>query len=164
MDLDLSKLKETRTVGGYDLNNLLNSKTFFAEKDKSPRLSFRLHDIVMINDSEILKIKLSNGIVVRMMKFKNAESFPCATFDLVNEETKEIISKSDKVFVGGLGIADLFFKKHWITQWEVPIMIKLCRGFVLGDKEIFRILITDYNLKISKDADWYLRNELGLKI
>lgn len=42
--------------------------------------------------------------------------------------TEEIILKTNTEYVGGLGIADIFLRLGYITQWGFPVLIKLLRG------------------------------------
>lgn len=141
---------------GFDLNNL------FSNKKKNISLSFKIKDIDDSNDMEVLKLEFFNDLVVRIMKFNNNEGKASATFDIVDDEKKEILIKTNKIFVGGLGIAELFYKLNYITQWEIPIIIRLCRGFVFGDLDSIKDLIENYYLKISKQNEWKLKDKLGL--
>lgn len=166
--IDKRFLPQTQKVGGYDISDLLGSDVFMSPKIRTPKLSFEIKDIININGSEILKITMtkfgSGTLTVRVMKYRNDDGKPAATFDVVDEEKKEIIIKADKEYIGGLGMEKFFFQYGMINQWEIPIFLKLCRGFVLGDQEIFRILVQEYNLKFSKDAEWNLKNRLGIPL
>lgn len=154
MKNDTSK---TNSIIGFDLNNLLSNKN-----KKTPKLSFIIKDIEEHIESEILKLLFFNNYVVRIMKFNDREGKACATFDIVDEEKKVILIKTEKIFVGGLGIAEIFYKMNYITQWEIPIMIMLCRGFVFGDVDTIQNLMKNYYLKISKENEWKLKDKLGL--
>jgi len=147
------KLKNKNIIG-FDLNNLFDNK-------KTPSLSFIIKDIEVLDNNEILKLLFFNGLVVRIMKFKKHNNKACATFDIVDDEKKVILLKTDKVFIGGLGIAEIFYKMNYITQWEIPIMIMLCRGFVFGDVDVIKNLIKNYYLKISKENEWRLKDKIG---
>jgi hypothetical protein len=170
MEQDKSNIfspKDNR-VGGADLFNLLSSNNFMSSKNKVVNLSFEIKDIVIIEDSEILKLTLTkygNGrLVVRIMKYLDDQDRPSATFDIIDEENKTIVLSSDQDYVGGLGIEKYFHKIGIITQWEIPIFTKLCRGFVLGDHEVFQLLVKDYYLKFSKESERYLKNRLGIPL
>ena len=75
------------------------------------------------------------------MKYENEKEQPVAIFDIVHEGKKIIIAKIDEEFIRGIGIAEFFYKLNMITQWEIPILTKLCIGFVHGDPDIFKLLI-----------------------
>lgn len=158
------KFLTNQKVGGYGIANLLNNNTFITKKNHIVNLSFKLKNLIVYEDTEIMLLEFFNGIIVRVMKYDNDDSQPVATFDLVNDETKEILMKADKEYIGGLGIADIFFRMKYITQWEIPVLTKLCRGFVLGDVDVIKLLIKDYHLRISKESEWYLKNTLGLDL
>ena len=66
------------------------------------------------------------------MKYTNDNAQSVAVFDLVDDNKKEIILKTNTEYVGGLGIADIFLRLGYITQWEIPVLIKLLRGFIFG--------------------------------
>jgi hypothetical protein len=149
-------------VGGFGVGNLLNNTSFISSKSKVVTLSFDIRDIVEIDDSEILKLNFSNGFTVRIMKYDNELNQAVATFDIVDEEKREIITKSNKEYIRGLGISDTFYGMNMITQWEIPILTKLCLGFVHGDVEAIKDLIKNYHVKIDKKAEWNLRMKLGL--
>jgi hypothetical protein len=154
--------KTNENIGGYNLANLLNTSIGSYNKNKVVTLSFKIHDIIHIDNTEIMKLIFFNGITVRLMKYANDDNNPVATFDLIDEEKKEILTKSDKEYIGGLGLADTFFKMNYITQWEIPTFTTLCRSFVLGDVETIKDLISHHHLKFSKESEWHLKNELGI--
>ncbi len=160
--MEQDKFITNQQVGGADIANLLSNHTFITQKNKQPSLSFSLNNILNIKGDEILKIELNNTLIIRLMK-DTYESIPVITFDIVDDEKKEIIIKSDKLFSGGIGIAELLFKHKFITQWEIPIFTKITRCFLFGDKDELRKIIEKYNLKINQDAWWHLKNELGIK-
>lgn len=162
MELD-KRFYSTQKVGGFDTNNILNNDIFIKKSTKF-NLSFKLQNIEIIDGFEIMKLIFSNNIIARIMKYTNDNSQAVAIFDLVDDNKKEIILKTNTEYIGGLGIADIFLRLGYITQWEIPVLIKLLRGFIFGDIDIFKKMITKYNLKISKDAEWYLKSELGLDI
>jgi len=149
-------------VGGYDVANLFSGNTFFSNKNKVPTFSFKIQDIAEIQGDEILKLKFSNTALVRVMKYANENNQPIAIFDIVDEEKKQIVVNTDKEFIGGLGISPILYEMNFITQWEIPILEKLFRAFVLGDPEALRVLIKDYHVEISSESEWRLRHKLGL--
>lgn len=150
-------------VGGYNVGNIFDNNLFITKKRKVINLSFEINDIVETqNNSEILKLLFFNSFTVRIMKFQNSKGSPSSTFDIVDELNKIILLKTEREFIGGLGIAELFYKMDFLTQWEVPIFAKLCRAFVLGDPEAIRNLMKDYHVKISKNTEWNLKIKLGL--
>ena len=112
----------------------------------------------------MLKLVFINNMLVRIIKYTDKDGHPVATFDVVNEAKKTIILNTRKEFIGGLGIAEIFYKIKYITQWEIPILLKLCRGFVMGDTDVIHNLITNFYLKISEENVWHLKNKLGLKL
>ncbi len=151
-------------VAGYGIGNLLSDGNFIATH-KNPTLSFRIYDILMIDSDEIMKLefpKIKNAIV-RLMKYTNDESQPVAVFDIINTETKQIVLTSDKEYIGGLGLEHFFYEAEMITQWEIPILSKLCRSFVMGDIETIKLLMNEYYLKFSDDNAVKLKNSLGIK-
>lgn len=146
---------------GFDLNNLFDRGAF--SKKNTVKLSFLINNIEMINDTEILKIGMIDNKMIRLIKFNDEEDRPSSSFDLIDESKKQIILKTDRSFVGGLGIAEIFYELNYITQWEIPIFIKLCRAFVLGDIETIRLLVTNFNLQFSNENKWYLKDKLGIE-
>lgn len=160
--MEQDKFNTNQQVGGADIANLLSNNNFITQKNKQPTLSFSLNNILTINGSEILKLELSNTLIIRLMK-DLYESTPVITFDIVDDKKKEIVIKSDAFFSGGIGISELLFKYKFITQWEIPIFTKICRCFLFGDIDELRKIIEKYNLKINQDAWWHLKNELGIK-
>jgi|688.fasta_scaffold291333_3 hypothetical protein len=148
---------------GYDIGNLsTQNKSFIKSKTKNP-LSFKIKDIETVgNSSEILKVLFSNGLVARIIKFTDKENRASSSFDIVDELKKEILVNTDKSFTGGTGIAESLFKINFISQWEVPIFTKLCRGFILGDPESIKKLMFDYNLKITEDTEWKIKEIIGV--
>lgn len=157
-------LVSKQQVGGYQVNNLLSSNLFMT-RNKNIILSFEINDIVSVDGEEIMKLAFPRlpGIVVRVMKYMNEELQPVAIFDVVNLQTKEVLLTHDKEFIGGAGIEHLFYQSEMITQWEIPILLKLCRAFVLGDVETIEHLIKDYYLKFSDESAVRLTNKLGIK-
>ena len=149
-------------IGGFDLANLFGGAPFISSKSKSTTLSFEINDIIEHNGGEILKLLFFNDLTARLIKYNNAKGMPCVSFDIVDESTKDILLKTDKDFIGGLGIAAAFYELNFITQWEIPLLERLCRSFVLGDIETIRDLVMTKHLRISRDAEWRLRLKLGL--
>jgi len=150
-------------VAGYSTNNLFNNNVFITRQiSKKTSLSFKIYDIEITNSMEILKISFNNDLVARLMKFTDEHDRACATFDLVDESKKIILLKTTKIFIGAIGISDIFYAMNYITQWEIPIFTKLCRGFIFGDKDCIRGLITKYNLKIEDKNEYRLKDHLGL--
>ena len=162
--VDSTKKQTTdQKMGGYGIGNLLNNELFVTSKSKVVTLSFEIQDIAEIDGNEILKLKFFNGLTVRIMKYENEENQSVATFDIVDEEKKEIITRGNKEYIRGLGISELFYGMNMITQWEIPVLTHLCLGFIHGDAEIIKDLIKNYHLKFSKKAEWYLKMKLGIE-
>lgn len=151
-------------VGGYQVGNLLSSDQFLTQ-NKVPRLSFDIFDITTVENKEILKLKFPKikNLMVRFMKYNNADGYPTLVFDMVDTEKKTIVLDADKEFIGGIGTGGIFFDMNIITQWEISIFEKLCRSFLLGDIETIKTLMTDYYLKFSDENAVKLRNSLGIK-
>jgi len=148
---------------GFGVYNLLNQdNAFIPISSRVVTLSFELNDIEEIDGTEILKLLFFNGLTVRIMKYFNDKEQAVAIFDIVEENKKILVAKIDREFVRGIGIAEIFYDLKMITQWEIPILLKLCVGFVHGDIDTYRTLIKEYHLKISKNSEWYLRMKLGL--
>jgi len=159
--MDSNKFSTITSVGGYSTHNLSDKKIFFAKEKKKIRLSFKLYSISSIDGSEILKFELGNGNICRFMRFIDPDnSIPSLTFDIVDIEKKEIILKAGKVFNYAAGIGGFLLSHNFITQWEIMPMDKIARSFVLGDRESFLSLIDEFNIKLSQEAAWYIKNEL----
>lgn len=150
-------------VGGYGVTNLIDSDIFLSKNDKVVNLSFEIKDIVEIDKSEILKLLFFNGLTVRIMKYENEKNQSVATFDVIDEKKKEIVAKSNKEFVRGLGISEFFYSVNMITQWEILVLTRLCLGFIHGDTDILKDLIKNHHLKFSKESEWYLKMKLGVE-
>lgn len=150
-------------IGGFDTANLLFGDTLISKKN-TVRLSFEIFDILQLNDEEILKISFvkHNGLITRVMKYTTDDGKPAITFDMVDDIKKEIIMTSDKEYIGAIGIEGFFFKSNLITQWEIPIFLKLCRAFLLGDTQTFHTLITQFHLRFSKESESRLKSILGI--
>jgi hypothetical protein len=148
-------------LGGYGVNNLLNGDAFFAKENKKPKPSFKIMDISIIENSEILKLSLGSGYLCRIMKtIDNISNQPATTFDLVNLEKKSIEFKANKLFINSIGLGGNLFQNNQLTQWEAGIVDLIGRAFLYGDKELFLNLINENNIKVSKDADWFIKNEM----
>lgn len=157
-------MKTDQKIVGFDLVNLLEKNTFISRRLNIVNLSFEINDIVSIAGNEIMKVRFhQQGIIMRMMKYKDSDDRPVATFDLVDESSKSIKFVSDGEFIGGIGMEEFFYQTDMITQWEIPIFLKMCRGFVLGDVETFQNLVENYHLKFSRENAWHLKNILGIK-
>lgn len=156
-----NKKNESFKIGGYNTAKL-SEDNFFASKTKEAKLSFKLIDIVEINNSEIMKFKLNRiNKVARIMKFFDEETKqPTLMFDIVDEEKKEISLKSNKMFYYASGLGSFFASHDFITQWEVAPFEKICRAFLLGDKHNFLELIDEFNLKMTISAEHYIKHEL----
>ena len=88
--MEQDKFNNPQQVGGADIANLLNNTNFISQKNKQPRLTFSLNNIVKINSSEILKLEFSNKKIIRLMKSLDGLT-PVISFDIVDDEKKEII-------------------------------------------------------------------------
>lgn len=152
------KLGAFQKIGGYNSQNF--SSNIFISSNNTPTLSFKIFDIVVYGEKEILKIIFNNNLIMRLLKF-DENGIASSTFDIVNEETKSIILKTDKHFNGGIGIAENFFDLKIISQWEVPILELICRGFVLGDKSAIKNIIKKYGLKIADQNLYKVKDQLG---
>lgn len=164
-NLSEKALGANQKVAGYTVNNLTDGNIFITKKISNiSNLSFKLYDIEMKNGSEIMKIVFKNGAVIRVIKFMDEAERASAVFDIVDEINKIIVMKSQKTYVGGIGIADMLYGLNFITQWEIPILTILCRGFVLGDRESIRNLIKLYSLKIEMNNEYRLKEYLGIAL
>ncbi len=160
--MSLDKFHSTQKVGGFDISNILDP-AFFAKKNKSPVLSFEVENIEIINDAELLKVRLKNSLLIRFMKITTENNQPALIFDIIDTSLNEILFKSYTPYIGGLGISNLMYRHEWITQWEATPFTLLCRSFVFGDIAGLTNLVKEFNLKFSKDADWFVKNHI-LKI
>ena len=159
--MNKNELSTTTTIGGYSAQNLSDRSIFFSKEKEKLRLSFKIDSISSIDGSELLKFKLGNGNICRFMRFTDPENFiPSLTFDIVDTEKNEIILKAAKVFHNASGIGGFLLSHNFITQWEIMPMDKIARSFVLGDRESFLSLIDEFNIKLSQEAAWYIKNEL----
>jgi hypothetical protein len=151
-----------RVSSGYDVVNLLNDDVFFTGKSKTVRLSFKLLDIAQIGDDEIMKVLFFDRFIMRVMKFTDSLDRASSTFDVVDSEDNSIVLKTSREYVGGTEIAIQALKVELITQWEIPILTKLCRAFVLGDAEIIKKLVLHHHLVICKENESKLKYLFGL--
>jgi len=144
-------------IGGYDTHNLSDNSVFFASKQKKSKISFIIHNIVIINDSEIFKILLKNKFIIRIMKFKDEETQqPSLVIDFVDTISNQIKFKPDKIFYNGVGVGGFLFELNYISQWEIPIVDKLLRSFVIGSKEDFLEVINTYNLFLNSETQLFI--------
>ncbi len=157
--MESNKFSSSQEVGGYSTQNLTDTSIFFANPDKQIKLSFKIDNIELIEDSEIMKIKLSSSLIVRLMKYSDGDQV-ALIFDIVDDVKKEIVNKVDKLFYGGIGVGGFLMKHSFLPQWEVLPFDKISRAFVMGDKAAFTEATNHYNIKLSQSADWYIRNEL----
>jgi hypothetical protein len=160
-NLNSNSLPQKIFIGGYTPIDF-SSPAFFAKKENKPHLSFKLVDIVNINGKEILKfhLKLIDKIC-RIMRYKDEKTGrPSVIFDIVDEEKKEIIFKSNKGFLMASQIGAYMVELGFINQWEIPPFELLTRAFLLGDKDTFLELANKYNLKMSLKAKNYIEFEL----
>lgn len=154
-------MSKEKTLGGYDIKNMSDPSVIFVSKDKIAKMSYRLHDIEIINGSEILKLKLRTGLICRIMKFVDeASNQPSLMIDIVNEENKTIVYKTDEIYYNGMGVGGSLVINELIGQWEIVPTDNLCRSFLFGDKLFLLKTLDEYNIKISRSADWYIRNEM----
>lgn len=150
-----------KIIGGYSVGNLTDKNIFFADEKNKIKLSFNIHDIAIIENSEILKLKLGNNLICRILKFTVEESNVSAlTFDLVDESKKSIEFKADKLFYNAMGLGLFLFEFKQITQWEITVIDLLCRAFIFGDQTAFLNTINTFNVKLSQSADWFIKNKL----
>jgi len=158
--MESSKFSLAKEVGGYTTHNLSDNKIFFASKKKI-KLSFSLQQISIVNSSEIMKLKLFSNLICRIMKYMDHESMqPALVIDIVDEEKKEIVAKAAKIFYNAAGVGGFMFSHGYITQWEIVPFDRICRSFMLGDKTAFLLDIKEFNLRVSQEADWYIKNNL----
>lgn len=163
MNKDKIKDHSNIILGGYKAGNLSDNNIFFASKDttKKIKLTFSIFDIIIVDNSEIIKLLLGNNLVCRILKFTSEESnLPGLTFDLVDENNKTIVFKANKVFHNGVGLGLFLFEYNQITQWEITVIDMICRSFIFGDKISFLKNIETYNIKLSQSADWFVKNKL----
>ena len=160
--LNEKELGAYQKVLGYDVNNFSNTM-FLTQKSKAWDLSFKIFDIVETGEYEIMVLLLYNGLHVRLSKFNDENGMASSTFDIVDEQKKKIIMNTDMEFVSGVGIAESFFDMNIITQWEIPILMKLCRAYILGDKYAIHELIKNYNLKIATTHEHKVKDILKVE-
>ncbi len=147
-------------IGGYNLRNMADSAIFVSDK-KTIKMSYRIHDIDFVGDTEIMKLKLSNGSICRIMKFLDPKSKqPSLMFDVVDDIKKEIISKSPQIYYNGIGLSGTLVDNQLIGQWEIVPTDKISRAFLYGDKNTLLDSLEEFNIKLSKSADWHIRNEM----
>ena len=153
--------EQVAKYGGYNIQNMNDPSSIFVSDKKTVNMSYRIHDINMINEFEIMKLKLKDGNICRIMKFVDKESGqPSLMIDIVNEERKEIIFKSEEIFYNAVGLGGTLVKNELIGQWEIVPTDVICRSFLFGDKNSLLQALDDYNIKISRSADWHIRNEM----
>ena len=148
--------------GGFDVGEINKKEALFVSDKRTAKMSYRIHDLDYIGGSEILKLSLKdNGNICRIMKFVDSVSEqPALMFDIVNDERKEIVFKSKGIYYNAMGISAVLAINNLITQWEVVPTDLICRSFLFGDRNTFLDTIEKYNIKISRGADWHIRNEL----
>jgi len=147
---------------GYSTQALGENNFVFTSPERKSKPSFNINEITEIENSEILKINLGSGLLCRIMKYTNNDEAqtPMLTFDLVNMEEKSITFKSPKGFPNGVGLAGFLLDYNQITQWEIPPMELLCRAFIFGIQTDFKSVIEEFNIKVSQQADWFIKNKL----
>ena len=151
-------------VGGFNIHNLNDNNVFFTTQNKKIKLSFKIDNIHLVNDSEIMNIIstfTNQKLIIRLMKFHDEESDqPSLVIDTVDPVSQEIKFKADKIFYSGVGLGSFLASHGLITQWEIIPIDKICRSFVLGDSTSFINLIDEFNIKLSEGAHFYIKNEL----
>ncbi|RLC46962.1 MAG: hypothetical protein DRH57_04985 [Candidatus Cloacimonadota bacterium] len=154
-------MSKEQNVGGLDLKNLSDSSSIFVSDKKSIKMSYRLHDLLVVDGFELMKLKLKSSLVCRIGKYIDEESGqPTLRIDLVDEEKKEIVYTTNEKFYNGIGLSAFLVTYGLIGQWEIVPTDKLCRSYLLGDKNSLLETLDTYNIKISKSADWHIRNEM----
>ena len=154
-------MSKEQNIDGLDFKKLSDSSSIFVSDKKTINMSYRLHDLVVINGSELMKLKLKSKLVCRINKFVDEESGqPSLQFDLVDEEKKEIVYTVAEKFYNGIGLSGFLVTYGLIGQWEIVPTDKLCRSFLFGDKNSLLETLDTYNIKVSKSADWHIRNEM----
>ena len=154
-------MSKEQNIGGLDLKNLSDTSSIFVSDKKTVKMSYRLHDLVVVNGFELMKLKLKSGLVCRIGKYLDTESGqPVLSMDLVDEVKKTIVYKIEEKFYNGIGLSAFLVTYELIGQWEIVPTDKLCRAYILGDKTTLLETLDTYNIKISKSADWHIRNEM----
>lgn len=156
MELNKSSAK------GYSTQNLGENAFVFTPKENKPKPSFRLEEITEISGSEIMKLHLGSGLICRVMKYTDNDKHktPMVTFDLVNLEKNTIEFKSPIGFPNGVGMGTYLVEYNQITQWEVVVIDLISRAFLFGIQTDFKKTIEDFNIKISQQVDWFIKNKL----
>ena len=147
---------------GYSTQPLSENNFVFTPINNKPKPSFRLEAIDVIQTSEIMKLRLGNNLICRIMKYTEDDEneTPMVTFDLVDVERKSIDYKAAKGFPNGVGLGAMLVEYNQITQWEVVVIDLLCRAFLFGIQSDFKKTIEDFNIKVSEQADWFIKNKL----
>ena len=147
---------------GYSVQPLSENKIIFTPINNKPKPSFRIEEITNVSGSEIMKLLLGNVLICRIMKYEENDEFktPMVTFDLVDMEKKSIISKSTKGFPNGVGIGAFLFEHNQISQWEIIVLDLLSRAFLFGDQTDFKKTLKQFNIKVSEQVDWFIKNQL----
>jgi len=154
-------MSKEQNIGGLDLKNLSDTSSVFVSDKNTIKMSYRLHDLIVVDGFEIMKIKLKSTLVCRIGKFIDTVSGqPTLSMDLVDEDKKEIVYTTDEKFYNGIGLSGFLVTYGLIGQWEIVPTDKLCRSYLLGDKTSLLETLDTYNIKISKSADWHIRNEM----
>jgi hypothetical protein len=147
---------------GYSVQPLGQDSFVFTPKERKPKPSFKLEEITEVSGSEIMKLELMSGLICRIMKYQNEDEYktPMVTFDLVDMEKKSIEFKAPRGWANGVGLAAFLVDHNQITQWEVTVMDLLCRAFLFGIQSDFKSTIEKFNVKISQQVDWFIKNRL----
>jgi len=147
---------------GYSTQPLGENNFIFTPPNSKPKPSFRIEEITEVSGSEIMKLLLGNGLVCRLMKYTNNDEHktPMITFDLVDMGKKSIEFKASKGFPNGVGIGAFLFEHNQITQWEIIVLDLLSRAFLFGDQTDFKKTLKQFNIKVSEQVDWFIKNQL----
>ena len=147
---------------GYTTHLLGENNSIFTPIKRKPKPSFNILEVTEIENTEILKLNLGSALICRVMKYTsdNENKTPMLTFDLVNLDTKTVEFKAPNGFPNGVGFGAFLAEYNQITQWEVVAIDLLSRSFLYGNQADFRKTVEDFNIKISQQVDWFIRNRL----
>lgn len=146
---------------GYSVQPLGENNFVFTPVNNKPKPSFTIEEITEVENTEILKLNLGSGLLCRIMKYHDEEfELPAVIFDLVNMDTKTIDYKAPRGFPNGVGLGAFLADFNQITQWEVTVVDLLSRAFLFGIQNDFKKTIDKFNVKVSQQVDWFIKNRL----
>ena len=146
---------EPKFVNGLEAVSFLTSK--LSTQKTRPQYSFILHNIIPVNNDEILMLDLfESNVYIRFMRH-TYNNVGCVTFDIIDKNTKEkIYVNTEKIFPSGQQIGGWLFEHNYISQWEIMIFNILLRLFAVGANKDFIGYIEENKMKMTKEFKYFI--------